>query len=69
MHPRVAPGRRSTDPADLPSERSVYAMRDVHQLIRMAQHHGAAVGAYAEAVLDSPLPSRRCARSIASWDW
>lgn len=56
VHPRVAPGKRSTDPADLPSERSTYAMRDVTQLIRMVHHHGEAVGAYAEAVLDSPLP-------------
>ena len=56
VHPRVGAGKRSTDPADLPSERSVYAMRDVKQLIAMAQRHGAVIGAYAEAVLDSPLP-------------
>ncbi|MGC2484717.1 MAG: IS21 family transposase [Acidimicrobiales bacterium] len=56
VHPRVPAGKRSTDPADLPSERSVYAMRDVNQLIRMAQHHGDVIGAYAEAVLDNPLP-------------
>jgi transposase len=56
VHPRVAPGSRSTDPADLPSERSVYAMRDVYQLVRMAEHHGEAVGRYAQALLDSPLP-------------
>jgi len=40
VHSRVAPGRRSTDPADLRSERSVYAMRDVNQLIKMAHDHG-----------------------------
>ena len=56
VHPRVGAGKRSSDPADLPSERSVYAMRDVTQLIAMAQRHGAVIGHYAEAVLDSPLP-------------
>jgi transposase len=56
VHPRVPAGQRSTDPADLPSERSAYAMRDVNQLIAMARHHGEAIGAYAEALLDSPLP-------------
>ena len=33
VHPRVSPERRRTDPSDLPSEKSVYAMRDVNQLI------------------------------------
>ncbi len=56
VHPRVAAGKRHTDPADLPSERSVYAMRDVNQLIKMAYSHGDVIGAYAEAVLDNPLP-------------
>ena len=56
VHPRVSAGKRHTDPADLPSERSVYAMRDVNQLIKMAHHHGDVIGAYAEAVLDNPLP-------------
>ena len=56
VHPRVPAGKRSTDPADLPSERSVYAMRDVNQLIKMAHQHGDVIGAYAEAVLDNPLP-------------
>jgi Mu transposase, C-terminal domain len=26
-HPRQQPGRRSTDPADLPAEKTIYAMR------------------------------------------
>jgi len=56
VHPRVAPGRRFTDPADLPSHQSVYAMRDINSLIKMAHHHGEAIGAYAEALLDNPLP-------------
>ena len=39
-HPRQAPGRRSTDPADLPAEKTAYAMRDLHRLITAAAGHG-----------------------------
>ncbi|MEV2221589.1 IS21 family transposase [Nocardia vinacea] len=56
VHPVVAPGRRNTDPADLPSERTVYAMRDLNTLQRKAESHGHHVGAYAAAVLTHPLP-------------
>lgn len=56
VHPRVAPGRRQTDPADLPSEVSAYAMRDLDALQRKAAAHGSHVGAYAAALLEHPLP-------------
>jgi hypothetical protein len=56
VHPRQAPGGRSTDPADLPSEVSTYAMRDLDALARRAAGHGEHVGAYALALLDHPLP-------------
>jgi transposase len=56
VHPRQAPGRRSTDPDDLPAHKTVYAMRDLDTLQRMAAAHGPAVGAYASALLDIPLP-------------
>jgi hypothetical protein len=56
VHPRQRPGGRSTDPADLPAERTTYALRDIAHLQRMAAGHGPAVGAYAAAVLDTPLP-------------
>jgi transposase len=56
VHPRKAPGGRSTDPADLPSEKTAYAMRDLDLLKRMAAGHGKAIGAYAAALLDIPLP-------------
>ena len=56
VHPVVAPGRRHTDPADLPAEVSVYAMRDLNTLQRKASAHGDLVGAYAAAVLEHPLP-------------
>jgi hypothetical protein len=47
VHPVVAPGRRHTDPADLPSELSANAMRDLNTLQRKASTHGDHVGAYA----------------------
>ena len=59
VHPRKPPGGRSTDPADLPSEKTVYAMRDVERLQSMAAAHGPAIGTYARALLDIPLPWTR----------
>ena len=56
VHPRMRAGGRSTDPADLPAEKTTYALRDIEHLKRMAAGHGASIGAYAAAVLDSPLP-------------
>jgi transposase len=56
VHPRQEPGRRSTDPDDLPSTKATYAMRDLDRLRRMASEHGPAIGAYASALLDIPLP-------------
>ena len=35
---------------------TVYAMRDLNLLQRMAAGHGEAIGAYAAALLDGPLP-------------
>src|SRR5207302_67775 len=55
VHPRQPPGGRSTDPADLPSEKTAYAMRDLDLLQRMAASHGEAVGTYAAALPDPPL--------------
>lgn len=56
VHPRQAPGRRVTDPDDLPSERTVYAMRDLDALRRLATGNGPAIGTYADALLEHPLP-------------
>ncbi len=56
VHPRQAPGGRSTDPEDLPSDKTIYAMRDLDKLQRLAAGHGPAIGAYATALLDIPLP-------------
>lgn len=56
VHPAQPPGRRHTDPADLPSELTAYAMRDLDTLRRKASAHGEGVGAYAAALLEHPLP-------------
>ena len=56
VHPRQAPGRRVTDPEDLPAERTVYAMRDLDALRRLAAGHGPAIGRFADGLLDHPLP-------------
>lgn len=55
-HPRQQPGRRSTDPNDLPHGTAAYALRDIDHLRRLAAGHGPAIGDYAAALLDIPLP-------------
>ena len=59
VHVRTHAGGRRTDPADLPAEKTTYALRDIEHLKRMAAGHGDAVGAYAAALLDTPLPWTR----------
>jgi hypothetical protein len=58
-HPRQQPGRRATDPADLPAEKTIYAMRDVASLAKAARRHGDNVGVYAERLLGTDLPWTR----------
>jgi hypothetical protein len=62
IHPRQQPGRRSTDPEDLRAEMTVYAMRDLARLQSMAAGQGPAIGAYATAPLDVPVPWTRIRR-------
>ncbi|MDQ2729961.1 MAG: IS21 family transposase, partial [Actinomycetota bacterium] len=65
VHPRAAPGGRVTDPADLPTERTAYALRDLDHLRHLAAGHGPAIGAYAAAVLDHPLPWTKMRQAYA----
>ena len=58
-HPRQPPGGRSTDPVDLPAEKTGYAMRDLTRLIGTAAGHGPNIGIYAERLLDHDLPWTR----------
>jgi transposase len=55
-HPRVRPGKRSTDPNDYPVGKSAYAMRSVVDLIARLKERGPSVGVYAEKLLGGPLP-------------
>ena len=55
-HPRQPAGGRSTDPADLPADKTGYAMRDLARLISTAAGHGHDIGIYAERLLDHQLP-------------
>jgi hypothetical protein len=59
VHPRQCPGGRWTDPEDLPSEKTGYALRDLDRLIQAARKHGADVGIYAQRLLDDKLPWTR----------
>jgi hypothetical protein len=65
VHPRQQPGRRVTDPDDLPTERTVYAMRDLDRLRRLAAGHGPAIGAFAAALLAHPLPWTKMRQAYA----
>ncbi|WP_101433811.1 hypothetical protein [Amycolatopsis echigonensis] len=56
VHPHQQPGRRRTDPADLPGEVTAYAMRGLDALHRRAAAHGENIAAYATALLENPLP-------------
>jgi hypothetical protein len=58
-HGRAAAGGRVTDPADLPSAKTDYAMRDIESQKRKAHARGPAIGVFAETVLDGPLPWTR----------
>jgi hypothetical protein len=59
IHPTLPAGKRSTDPADLPADKTTYAMRDIDALIRAAGRYGDAISIYAQRLLDHPLPWTR----------
>jgi transposase len=58
VHPRLGPGQRSSDPADFPAGKEVYATPDIGHLKKMAAHAGPAIGTYAGALLEHPLWTR-----------
>jgi transposase len=55
-HPRMPPGKRSTDTNDYPVGKAPYASRSVDSLITRARGLGQHVGVYAERLLAGPLP-------------
>jgi transposase len=56
VHPRKAPGGRSTDHTDFPPGKAAWALRDVDSVVRQAREHGAQVGTFAERLLAGPVP-------------
>ena len=56
IHPRKAPGTRSTDRDDYPPEKAAYAMRDVDGLIARARRRGHSLGQFAERLLSGTFP-------------
>jgi transposase len=64
-HARQPPGGKAIDENDFPPEKRPYAMRDVAFLERQARSHGEAVGRFAAALLEGPLPWTRMRRAYA----
>jgi hypothetical protein len=64
-HPRQPPGGRCVDPNDFPAHKTAYAMRDIAFLERQTHRHGEAIGAFAKALLEGPLPWTRMRRVYA----
>jgi transposase len=58
-HPRVAPGKRSIDPADFPEESLACAQRDAAYFVRKASEHGEHVGRFATALAAGARPWTR----------
>lgn len=65
MHERQPPGGRSTDPADYPTGKSIYATRDVDTLRAKAKDRGEHIGIYAERLLNGPLPWNKMRQAYA----
>lgn len=56
VHPRVAPGKRSTDPHHYPVGKADYALRSVDGLRARARARGQHVGAFVDKLLGGALP-------------
>jgi transposase len=56
VHPKMAKGKRSTDYADYPPEKSAYAMRDCNYYIRKGGENGDAQGRFMEALFAGDFP-------------
>lgn len=55
-HLRVGRGQRVTDPTDYPAEKTAYALRAPDRLRKTAADLGPSIGAFADRLLDGPLP-------------
>jgi transposase len=59
LHPRVAPGKRSTDATDYPVGKADYALRSVERIGAQARGRGVYVAEFTERLLSGPLPWTR----------
>jgi transposase len=59
LHPRVAPGKRSTDAGDYPVGKADYALRSADRLGVQARNRGTHIGQFTERLLAGPLPWTR----------
>jgi transposase len=59
LHPRVAPGKRSTDASDYPVGKADYAMRSVERVASQARARGPHVADFVDRLLAGPLPWTR----------
>jgi len=59
VHPRQERGARITDPNDLPSDVTDYALRDIESQRQKAHTRGEHIGAFADVLLAGPLPWTR----------
>jgi len=62
-HPVQPPGGRATDYTDYPEEKTVYAMRDIHYVIRKARERGENIGRFTEQLLSGTYPWARLRQS------
>jgi transposase len=65
VHPRKAPGGRSTDASDYPAGKAIYALRDVDALVAKSREKGVHIGLYAERLLGGPLPWAKMRQAYA----
>jgi hypothetical protein len=65
VHPRKAPGGRSTDASDYPAGKAIYALRDVDALVAKSKEKGLHIGLYAERLLGGPLPWTKMRQAYA----
>jgi transposase len=63
-HPRRPAGGRSTDLADFPPEKAIYATRDVEALINRAHSHGRSIGEFAAGLHRTMRAPWRCMRLL-----
>ena len=69
VHPRKAPGQRSTDLADYPKGTEIYATRDVERLGAWRPSTGRPSGARPQGCSTRRCPGPGCARSTGCSAW